>query len=245
MRLLVVGAGEMGRWFAEASGATDVAFADRDEAVAREAAAALEATPVALNTDERFDVVCVAVPMSAVPEAIATHAPKATAAIVDVSGEMRESVNALSTHADGRAYASFHPLFSASNAPGNIPVVVGDADRNVASIRASLESAGNAVFETTPDEHDRAMETVQARAHTAILAYALAAEPIDERFHTSLSEPLSELVDGVTQNTPEVYAEIQRRFSGADSVADAARQLAEADAETFERLYEKAGRSQR
>ena len=246
MQLLVVGAGEMGRWFAAACGADVVAFADRNQATAREAAAQLDgARAVSLDADDRFDVVCLAVPMSTVPDAIAEHAPKATEAVVDVSGEMRDSVAALDAHAGDNERASFHPLFSAANAPGNVPVVVGEDGPTVSAIRDALEAAGNEVFETTVDAHDRAMETVQAKAHTAVLAYALAAEPVDERFHTSVSEPLSELVDGVTQNTPTVYAEIQRRFSGADSVAEAARELAETDDEGFERLYERAGRNHR
>ena len=242
MQLLVVGAGEMGRWFARHSGADAVSFTDRDDEVASEAAAAADATAVPLDTDERFDVVCVAVPMTTVPDAIAEHAAKATEAVVDVSGEMRDSVAALSAHATGRERASFHPLFSASNAPGNLPVVVDAGGPTVDSIRESLSAAGNEVFETTPEEHDRAMETVQAKAHTAVLAYALAAEEVDERFQTTLSEPLEELVDGIVGNTPEVYAEIQERFEGSDSVAEVARALADADREAFLDLYEEAGR---
>ncbi|MFW5963464.1 MAG: NAD(P)-binding domain-containing protein [Natronomonas sp.] len=243
MQLLVVGAGEMGRWFARHSGADAVAFTDRDLEVAREAADATnDATAVPLDTDERFEVVCIAIPMTAVPEAIAEHASKATEAVVDVSGEMRDSVAALSAHAEGRERASFHPLFSASNAPGNLPVVVDADGPTVDAIRESLSAAGNEVFETTPEEHDRAMETVQARAHTAVLAYALAAEEVDSRFQTNLSEPLEELVERVAGNTPEVYAEIQERFEGGDSVAEAARALSDADRETFLDLYEEAGR---
>ncbi|WP_181692200.1 NAD(P)-binding domain-containing protein [Natronomonas sp. LN261] len=238
MQLLVVGAGEMGRWFARQGGADTVAFADRDPATAHEAAtAADDARVVELDTDETFDVVCLAVPMSAVPDAIAEHAGRATEAVVDVSGEMRDSVAALRTHAEGCERASFHPLFSAANAPGNVPVVVDRGGATVDRIRAALDAAGNEVFETSPSTHDRAMETVQAKAHTAVLAYALTAEEIDPRFHTSLSEPLSELVDGTLGNTPEVYAEIQDRFEGASSVADAARRIAEADRDAFVELY--------
>jgi prephenate dehydrogenase len=243
MQLLVVGAGEMGRWFARHSGTDAVAFADRDPDVAREAAAEMvNATAVPLDTDERFEVVCIAVPMTVVPKAIAEHAGKATDAVVDVSGEMRDSVAALATHAEGLERASFHPLFSASNAPGNLPVVVDSGGTTIESIREAMAAAGNDVFETTPEEHDRAMETIQARAHTAVLAYGLAAEDVDSRFQTTLSEPLEELVEQVIDNTPEVYAEIQERFEGSDSVAEAADALAVADRETFLDLYEEAGR---
>lgn len=242
MRLLVVGAGEMGRWFADASGAEAVSFADRDHETARAAAETIDnASAVRLDTDEPFDVVCLAVPMSAVPDAIASHADRATDAVVDVSGEMRDSVAALEAHAADRERASFHPLFSASNAPGNIPVVTVSGGTVIDRLRSALESAGNDVFETTVADHDRAMETVQAKAHTAVLAYALTADEVDPRFHTSLSGPLSELQSGLTGNTPEVYAEIQARFDGSEAVADAAAKLADADHETFVELYEEAG----
>jgi prephenate dehydrogenase len=241
MQLLVVGAGEMGRWFARQSGADGVAFADRQPAVASKAADAVEeARAVPLDGEETFDAVCVAVPMAAVPEAIATHADRATDAVVDVSGEMRDSVAALAGHATGRERASFHPLFAADNAPGNVPVVVDRSGPVVEGIRGSLSAAGNRVFETTPSEHDRAMETVQAKAHTAVLAYALAAEEVDPRFHTTLSAPLADLADELTGNAPDVYADIQARFDGGADLAEAARRLADADPETFRALYEDA-----
>ena len=241
MDLVVVGAGEMGRWFARASGADAVAFADVDPGAARAAADAIEgARTTPLDADETFDAACIAVPMPVVPEAVATHADRATDAVVDVSGEMGESVAALAEHATGRERASFHPLFAADNAPGNVPVVVDRDGPVVEGIRDSLSAAGNRVFETTPAEHDRAMETVQGKAHTALLAYARAAEDVDPRFHTPLSAPLSDLTDRVTGNAPGVYADIQTRFDGGDAVADAARELAAADPETFRALYEDA-----
>ena len=241
MDLVVVGAGEMGRWFARASGADAVAFADVDPGAARAAADAVEgARTTPLDGEESFDALCVAVPMPAVPEAVATHADRATDAVVDVSGEMRESVAALADHATDRERASFHPLFAADNAPGNVPVVVDRSGPVVEAIRGSLSAAGNRVFETTPSEHDRAMETVQAKAHTAVLAYALAAEAVDPRFHTTLSAPLADLADELTGNAPDVYADIQARFDGDADLAEAARRLADADPETFRALYENA-----
>ena len=242
MQLLVVGAGEMGRWFARQGGADSVAFADRDPETARDAAKGIDgARAVSLDTDERFDAVCLAVPMSVVPEAIEEHAHRATDAVVDVSGEMRDSVAALQTYAEEVERASFHPLFSAANAPGNVPVVIDRGGPTIDRIRSSLEAAGNEVFETTPATHDRAMETVQAKTHTAVLAYALTADDVDPRFHTSLSGPLSELAEGSAGPTPAVYAEIPERFEGASTVADAAERIANADREAFVDLYEEAG----
>jgi prephenate dehydrogenase len=45
----------------------------------------------------------------------------------------------------------------------------------------------------------------------------------------------------VTDGDARVYADIQAAFDGAESVADAARQIAETDGDGFKQLYERAG----
>lgn len=242
MEVLVVGAGEMGRW----AGTTlvsefDVAYADRDPEAARAAAATTaDARAVALDGSETFDAVCLAVPISAAADAIVDHAPRADRAVFDVTGVMAPSVAAMREAAAAAERLSLHPLFAAANAPGNV-AAVRDAPGPVTDrVCDALAAAGNRVFETTPAEHDEAMETVQAGAHAAVLAYALAAEDVREEFATPVSEALSALARTVTGGNPRVYREIQESFSGADRVADAAAELAAADGETFERLYREA-----
>jgi prephenate dehydrogenase len=214
-----------------------VGFADRDPEAAASAAGAVGARAVDLAGEERFDLVCVAVPISATETAIAEYAHRAERAILDVSGVMVGPVRAMAEHAPGRERASLHPLFAPSSEPGNVAVVVGEGGPALDTVREVLATRGNDLFETTPEEHDEAMRTVQARAHAAVLAYALAAEEVPERFHTPVSAALADVVEQVTGNEPAVYAEIQRTFAGAGDVAEAARRIAEADAVAFERLY--------
>ncbi|MFC4551001.1 MULTISPECIES: prephenate dehydrogenase/arogenate dehydrogenase family protein [Halorussus] len=237
MEVLIVGAGAMGRWFGSILDA-DVAFADADPAVA-EAAADREddARAVALSTDERFDAVCVAVPLSAAAEAVDEHAPKATRAVFDVTGTMAGPLAAMAEAAPDRERASFHPLFAPENAPGNVAVAVEAGGPVTDRILDRLRERGNDVVETTPEEHDEAMETVQASAHAAVLAFALAAEDVPEGLSTPVSDDLAALVEQVAGGTPRVYADIQDAFDGADRVAEAAARLADADREAFERLY--------
>ncbi len=239
MDLLVVGAGQMGRWFG-AAGPWTPTFVDLDPAVATAAAEAVAGADANPPTEARFDAVCIAVPMSAAEEAIAAHAQRARRAIVDITGEMATATAAMATHAPELERASFHPLFAASNAPGNIAVVVDNDGPTVQRMRSALETAGNTIVETTPAEHDRAMETIQAAAHTAVIAYGLAAAEVPEGFATPISRTLEELVERVTSGDPTVYAEIQQQFAGADRVADAAARLADADPDTFVELYEAA-----
>lgn len=248
MELLVVGAGEMGRWVADTVGAdrgagnlaADVAFADLDAERARDAARSRDGRAVQTDTDERFDAVCLAVPISAVGGVVARYADNAERAMVDVSGAMAAPLEAMAEHCPGRERASFHPLFAPPRVPGNVALVADERGPIVDRLVADIEAGGNDVFETTAAEHDGAMETVQAGAHAAILAWRLAADDVREEFHTPVSAGLTDLADTVTEGTPEVYAEIQAAFDGAEDVADAAREIADADPEAFAELYDQA-----
>lgn len=270
MNLLVVGAGEMGRWFGRtiAAGLPDppaVAFTDADPSVARDAAEALEAfasaetdgtadateqldsgvqsaRTVPTDTEETFDLVVIAVPIPALESVVDQYADLAESAIVDVTGVMGPAVDAMADAAPDRERVSVHPLFAASNAPGNLAVVPDNPGPVTDEIRAALAAAGNDCFETTVDEHDRAMETVQARAHAAILAFGLAAEPVREEFQTPVSAALFDVLETVAGNDPGVYADIQSAFDGAESVAEAAQRIAAADDQTFAELYRTASR---
>lgn len=240
MRTLVVGAGAMGRWLADALDG-DVAFADTDPDAARAAAAAADAAVAPIDDEDSFDMVCLAVPIPAVGDVVAAQGDRADRAMVDVTGEMATPLAAMSDHASDVERVSLHPLFAPSNAPGSI-AVVSDAPGPVTDeLLATLVDAGNDLFETTAEEHDEAMETVQASAHAAVLAYALAAESVDDRFHTPVSAGLQSLVDTVTAGDQRVYADIQSRFDGAEGVAEAAAALAAADADEFAALFERAG----
>jgi len=241
MNVLVVGAGSMGKWFARTvaahAGAT-IAFTDTDSAAARRAAESMAADTVPTDTDERFDVVCLAVPMPVARIAIEEYAPLATGAVVDVTGSMAEPLATMAEVAPGCERASFHPLFAPANAPGSIAVVTAADGDLVDAIVDAFGAAGNDPFETTAEEHDTAMESVQAAAHTAVLAYALASEDVPERFHTPVSAGLQSLVEQVAGGEAHVYGDIQQTFEGAEAVATAARAIATADHEEFAELYE-------
>lgn len=253
MDILVVGAGEMGRWAADTLDA-DLTFTDVDPAVAEDAAATRtgadaidpidpDGTPG--RTLPQFDAVCFAVPITAIEPSIETYTPLATDAVFDLAGVMDAPIAAMRSHADALERASFHPLFAPPRAPGNIAAVLDSPGPTIERVIDGFEAAHNRVFETTVEEHDRAMETVQAGAHAAILAFGLAAEDVREEFSTPVSTGLNDLLETVTEGSPSVYAEIQSTFEGADRVAEAATEIAEADDETFERLYEAAGRNTR
>jgi len=245
MNVLVVGAGEMGRWFGavlqdDPEQAVDLAVTDADPAVAEAAADALGARAVPLETDEQFDLVCVAVPIPVTRDVIAEFADNATAAVADLAGYMAGPLTAMAEHAPDCEQISLHPLFAAANAPGNVAAAVNNGGEIAAAVRSALGARGNRWVETDAPTHDEAMETVQASAHAAVLAFALAAREVPEAFQTPISAGLFDLVEQVTGNDPRVYADIQATFDGADAVADAAVRLADADREQFTELYREA-----
>lgn len=229
----------MGRWVGRTLDA-DVAFADADPEVARDAASALDARAVALDGDGTFDAVCFAVPMAVVDDVIAEQANRAERAVFDVTGSMRGPLAALRDHAPDRERASLHPLFAPDAAPGTVAVVLDAPGPTVDAFMEDVADAGNELVETTPDEHDDAMATVQAGAHAAILAYAMRAADVPERFGTPVSKGLDELASRMLDGDPDLYADIQATFDGADAVATAAGDIAEADRAAFADLYREA-----
>lgn len=244
MDVLLVGAGAMGRWLGtvltENSRPASVSVLDTNAELARETADALNGTAVTPETVPTVDLVCIAVPIPAAADVIAEYADHANCAILDVTGTMATPVVAMAEHAPDAERLSLHPLFAPENEPGNIPAVIDSGGPLTDDVLGALEARDNDVFETTVDEHDKAMETVQAQTHAAILAFGLSAESVPEQFQTPVSAALTDLVEQVTGGESRVYADIQSAFDGAADVADAARQLADADDAEFDRLYEAA-----
>jgi prephenate dehydrogenase len=253
MDVLVVGAGDVGRWVAEAADAP-VAFADVDHRRAEAAAEAVgeRARAVPLDATEAFDVVAVAVPLGAGAAALERHAPKAERAVVDFTGEMAKPLAAMAEAAPDAERASFHPLFAPEHAPGRVAVTEDAAGPATEQVSAWLADAGNELVDVDAETHDDAMATIQGRTHAAVLAFALAADDVPDELATPVYEELAALAERVTGGNARVYGDIQAAFGGADEVAEAAERIADAvesdrladdvDAEAFAEVYDDAGR---
>lgn len=244
MRCIVVGAGGMGRWFAAVTGGwLDPVFVDIDQPTARRVAQAFDAQSRGPQELESAPIVCTAVPLSETPAALETYVQYADRAVIDLSGAMSEPLEIMRKHGDNLERINLHALFAPEHSPGRVAAVVENTASTWPTLREHLEGDGNEVFETTAETHDRAMETVQASAHTAVLAYALASERVPPEFHTPISADLESLATRVLSGPPVVYRDIQTTFAGAERVAEAASRLAGADPQRFERLYEQAAES--
>ena len=242
MDVLIVGAGDVGRWFGDlVDGPPTFADVDPEAAEAAAAAAGPRARAVDLDGDESFGLVCIAVPLSAAATVIEEQASRAQQAVVDLTGSMQDPLAAMARSAPARERVSFHPLFAPEHAPGRVAVSTSAGGPATDHVRRWFEDAGNTLVDVDPVTHDEAMETVQGRAHAAILAFALAADDVPEGLETPIYEELAALVDRVTTGNAGVYADIQAAFGGAEEVAAAAARIADCDRAEFEALYEDAG----
>ncbi|MFB6124365.1 MAG: prephenate dehydrogenase/arogenate dehydrogenase family protein [Halanaeroarchaeum sp.] len=240
MDALIVGAGDVGRWAARFVDGP-VAFADADpDAAERAATSAADATPVALDGPETFDLVCVAVPMRVAEEVLGAQAHRAERALVDCTGSMRGPLDAMAAAAPDRERVSLHPLFAPEYGPGRVAISTGEGGPVTDAFAEALEAGGNDLVRVSAETHDEAMETIQGRAHAAVLAFGLAADEVPESLATPVYEDLQTLRERVTGGSAGVYADIQDAFDGVEPIADAARRLADADRETFEALYDDA-----
>ena len=241
MKLLIVGSGSMGRWFASSIDA-EVTFLDIKTEMAQGAAEDIGGKVADLDTEELFDVVCIAVPIPYVTEAISAYAKNATGVICDITGVMKAPMEAMKACASDIGRVSLHPLFGPGNYPGRIALVIGETGPLAERIFNDLEKAGNTLFITTAEEHDEVMKTVQGMTHAAILSFALAAKEVPEEFGTRIFDVLVELVKEMTNGNARVYSDIQEVFGGSKEIVEAANRISNADWEEFRRLYEEASR---
>lgn len=243
METLVVGAGAVGRWFAECT-PDDVAFADVDSAAAEAAAEEAHRTQgrtarvVPLDTEESFGVVCIAVPLPETTAAIERYAPRAQTAVIDLTGQMVAPLRSMAAVAPARERASFHPLFAPRHAPGRVAAAQAAPGPATDRVTRWFEEAGNEIVTVEPDTHDEAMRTIQGRAHAAILAFGLAADPVPEKLTTPVYRDLHDLLGRIIDGESQVYADIQETFGGAGDVADAATEIQGMDRAGFATLFE-------
>ncbi len=241
MRVAIIGAGSMGSWFAElVDGWLEPIIVDVNEQRAIELATHVGCDHATIGDLESVPVICTAVPIPATVDVLEQVAPISTTAVIDLSGTMTAPIATMREHSPSCERISIHALFAPDNEPGNVAAVIEEPNVVWETLRTRLESRDNRVFKTDARTHDQAMETVQAKVHAAIIAYALAADPVDDRFHTPISAELADLAEAVLSGSARVYADIQEAFDGADDLARAANDLAEADPDRFEALYREA-----
>lgn len=208
-RVLVVGGeGAMGRamlrWFAGSG--YEARSLDRDD------------WPRAAELCAGADLAILSVPIDATPAVAARVAPLLPAACVlaDLTSVKRAPLAAmLAAHAG--PVLGIHPMFGPTTASMDKQIVVavpGRDDAACAWVREQLAAWGAVVVEATADEHDEAMEVVQALRHFATFLFGqfLWRRRVDLRRTLDFSSPIYRLEFGMVgrlfAQDPGLYAEI-------------------------------------
>lgn len=223
MNLVIIGAGDMGEWFAKFGKRKgwSVSITDIDEEKAQKTAEELdlESFEDPVEAVENAEIVLISVPIKETPkviEEIAEHLER-NSLLVDIASVKEEVVTKMKEIDSKCELASIHPLFG----PGaknlneknivSIPVKAGEKYRE---IREILSNLGANVVEMNEREHDRLMSRVQALTHFTMLAYIHALNSMsdsekEEIFQTPISNKLLELTKAFLRENPELCGEIQ------------------------------------
>ncbi|MEN3016796.1 MAG: prephenate dehydrogenase/arogenate dehydrogenase family protein [Candidatus Methanosuratincola petrocarbonis] len=173
LRVAVIGTGRMGRCLATLlKGNAKVTLCSREPKKARALAKRLGVSSAGISELSGSDVVIAAIPTEALikfaEEYAGTMRPDAT--FVDVSsvkiGVVEEVLKRLPQRA---GYASIHPLFTSPRVKDkDIAFMVLREAKTLKRFREALARSAK-VFETTPEEHDRATAITQVLHHFALL----------------------------------------------------------------------------
>ncbi len=180
------------------------------------------------------DLVILAVPVAAIPEALAALGPrlKAGAIVLDVGsvkiGPARTMQEGLPEHVE---IIGTHPLFGPQSARHGVaglkialcPIRGGSTPRIAAFLRRVL---GLKVIVTTPDAHDREVAMVQGLTHL-IAKILVRMEPLPQHMTTASFDLLMQAIEMVRHDAPNVFMAIERANPHAKAVRDRFFALAE------------------
>lgn len=173
------------------------------------------------------DLVILAVPVAAIPEAVAALGPhlKAGAIVLDVGsvkiGPARAMLEGLPDHVE---IIGTHPLFgpqSARNGIAGLKIALCPVrGRSTLRISAFLRGVlGLHVIVTTPDAHDREVAMAQGLTHL-IAKILVRMEPLPQRMTTASFDLLMQATEMVRHDAPNVFMAIERANPHAKAVRD-------------------------
>jgi prephenate dehydrogenase len=223
MKVAIIGAGAMGRWFASFAKQNlgEVTIADIDIAKAKEAAreVGVKAAETCDDAVEQADVVIVAVPISKTPEVVKSVAKKMRAGslLMDVASAKGDVVDAMNELDVELELVSIHPLFGpgATTLKGKdfaaVPVKPG---KRYHQFKNRLTKLGARITEMEAEEHDKVMAISQCLTHFVLLSYLAALRSMKEirlaeKLRTPMFDALLELAKAVLAGNPDLYGEVQ------------------------------------
>lgn len=222
MKVVIIGAGAMGKWLANFAKQNlgEVTVADINPARAKEVASELGASAKPVKeAAAQAEILLVSVPISKTSETVrslAEVAPKG-ALLADIASVKSEVVEVMRRVKTDIELVSVHPLFgpgAASVAGKDIVVVPVKPGKRYSELKKRLVELGARVTEMDAEQHDRLMAIIQCMTHFVLLAYLTAIKSMKGlKFARGLRTPmfasLMNLAKAVLAGNPEVYGELQ------------------------------------
>lgn len=223
MRVAIIGAGAMGRWFAQFAKQNrwDVVMADINLAKATQTAKEINVEVAEANEDAvaGADIALVAVPIAETPRVVrevAKHMRRGSL-LVDIAsakGSVADGMKGLRANLE---LVSIHPLFGpgASDVKNRIFVAIPvRPGRRYVELKNRLEELGAKVVEMEADVHDRLMAITQCMTHFVLMSYLSALKNMKNveqarKLQTPMSSALFNLAKAFLATNPDVIGELQ------------------------------------
>lgn len=223
MKLAILGAGDMGKWFAKfaKNRGWEVSISDIKKEKAQKVAEELNLEAVENNkkATEKADIVLVSVPIKETPKVIreVSDSLKRDALLLDIASVKEKSVDAMKEIDVDSELVSIHPLFGpgAENLENkniiSIPVKTG---KKYAELKKMFSNMGARVEEMEAVEHDRLMSITQSLTHYTLLTYFSALDSMEglektKKFKTPIFQNLLDLTKGFLREDPKLCGDIQ------------------------------------
>ena len=225
MKIAIIGAGAMGKWFSSFAKQNlgEVTIADINVAKAKKVA-----KEIGVKIAETFekavakaDIAIIAVPIAKTPEVVKSLAEKmrADSLLMDVASAKSDVVDTMKElDPDIKLeLVSIHPLFGpgATTIKGKdfaaVPVKPG---KRYTQFKNRLTKLGARVTEMEAEEHDKVMAISQCLTHFVLLSYLSALRTMKEmklaeKLRTPMFNALLELAKVVLAGNPNLYGEVQ------------------------------------
>ncbi len=221
MKVAIIGAGDMGKWFAEfAKKLGRVTISDINKVKAKKVASELRisAEPI-IKATRRSDLIVVAVPISKTPSILKRLAKNARPGtlLTDLASVKSDVVEAMQKIDAKIELVSFHPLF------GPRAVTIRDKDVVVVPVKPGkrywelkkiFKRSGARITEMDADTHDRVMAIIQCMTHFVLISYVhyLKSIKLNKKYaklRTPMSDALTNLSKAILAGNAKVFSEIQ------------------------------------
>ncbi len=223
MRLAIIGAGEMGSWFAKfcKESGWDVVITDINHEKAEETAEKLKIESKSSNAEavEDADIVLVSVPVKETSRVIREvyGSVDNDSLLLDIASIKEEPVKEMKNINQEIGLASIHPLFGpgAENLENkNIITIPINVNEKYEQFIDFLSEKGADIEKMDEKEHDQTMAVIQSLTHYTLLVYLSALDSMKKSekaidIQTPMSKKLMEVSKAFLKENPKICTDIQ------------------------------------